>query len=68
MVDRRYLEAPGNVSLEDTRDELVLKDWAKQSQREGSAMFVQLSHPGRQCPISVSRNTVAPSSVKAGIR
>ena len=70
MVDKRYLEAPGNVAIEDERDLAILKEWAKQCQSNGSAAVVQISHPGRQCPISVSKSPLSPSAnppVKAAL-
>lgn len=48
MIDRRHLEAPGNVVVEDERDSEVLKVWAVEAQKNGSQLWAQLSHPGRQ--------------------
>eukprot|EP01116_Phalansterium_solitarium_P025449 TRINITY_DN973_c0_g1_i1.p1 TRINITY_DN973_c0_g1~~TRINITY_DN973_c0_g1_i1.p1 ORF type:complete len:372 (+),score=13.75 TRINITY_DN973_c0_g1_i1:135-1250(+) len=63
MVDRRYLEAPGNVVVEDERDMDMLERWAAVSQTCGSELWAQISHPGRQCPRSVSWEPVAPSDL-----
>lgn len=46
MVDPRYLEAPGNVAVDDDCCLSVLQRWADASQANGSATIVQLSHPG----------------------
>eukprot|EP01119_Soliformovum_irregulare_P019027 TRINITY_DN5951_c0_g1_i1.p2 TRINITY_DN5951_c0_g1~~TRINITY_DN5951_c0_g1_i1.p2 ORF type:complete len:469 (+),score=113.24 TRINITY_DN5951_c0_g1_i1:1451-2857(+) len=65
MIDRRYLENPANVVVDDDRHVEMLSRIAKDSQKHGSLMFVQLSHPGRQCPISIclTRQPVAPSDL-----
>jgi 2,4-dienoyl-CoA reductase-like NADH-dependent reductase (Old Yellow Enzyme family) len=70
MVDKRYLEAPGNVAIENENDLATLSEWAKQSQSNGSSAVVQISHPGRQCPISISNCPLSPSAnpaVKAAL-
>lgn len=64
MVDRRYLERPGNVVIEDERDLAKLSAWAKAAQSGGSKIWMQISHPGRQCPINIARRPLSPSSEK----
>jgi 2,4-dienoyl-CoA reductase-like NADH-dependent reductase (Old Yellow Enzyme family) len=64
MVDRRALEGPRNVVLEDERDLPILSRWAEEGQQEGCALWMQINHPGRQTPTGVSEQTVAPSAVK----
>ena len=63
MVDRRYLGEPGNVVIEDDRDLDILKDWAEAGKRNGSHIWMQINHPGKQSPKSVSKQPVAPSAV-----
>lgn len=63
MVDRRALGEPGNVVIEDERDLDTLKDWASAGQAQGAQIWVQLNHPGRQCPKGLNTETVAPSAV-----
>lgn len=63
MVDRRALGEPGNVVIEDERDLATLQDWAKAGQQQGAQLWVQLNHPGRQCPKGLNAHTVAPSAV-----
>jgi 2,4-dienoyl-CoA reductase-like NADH-dependent reductase (Old Yellow Enzyme family) len=46
MVDRAYLEAPGNVAIENDDHLPLLQQWAAASQAGGSVTIVQLSHPG----------------------
>lgn len=64
MVDRRYLERPGNVVLEDERSMCQLRTWAAAGTSNDTQLWMQISHPGRQSPIYVSRKPVAPSPIK----
>ncbi|MCH2157248.1 MAG: NADH:flavin oxidoreductase/NADH oxidase family protein [Oleiphilaceae bacterium] len=63
QVDRRYLERAGNVVLEDDKDLDRFKSWAKASQEDGNHCWVQLNHPGRQCPKLVNSTPLSPSDV-----
>ncbi len=49
MVDWRYLERPGNVVVEDEAGIDGLSRWAEAGTAAGNQLWVQLSHPGRQC-------------------
>lgn len=52
MVDRRYLEAPRNVVLEEGINLEPFKTWAAaMKQSTDCAAVVQISHPGRQCKL-----------------
>jgi len=69
MIDRRYKEAPRNVCLE-LQDEESLDSyryWAKvgrgSAKGTGSIFIMQISHPGRQCPMSVCTKPLAPSAI-----
>ena len=63
MVDRMALGEPRNVVIEDERDLLTLKRWAAARQSNGSKIYVQINHPGRQSPSFLSRQPVAPSAI-----
>jgi 2,4-dienoyl-CoA reductase-like NADH-dependent reductase (Old Yellow Enzyme family) len=63
MVDHRYLERPGNVVVEDDSVIERLTVWAEAGQRNGAALVMQISHPGRQCTRMVTSQPVAPSAV-----
>jgi 2,4-dienoyl-CoA reductase-like NADH-dependent reductase (Old Yellow Enzyme family) len=63
MVDRRYLERPGNVVIEDEADLPLLAEWARAGTAGGSQFWMQINHPGRQCARVVSSRPVAPSAV-----
>lgn len=63
MVDFRAKNEPGVVVVETERDLEKLKAWANIGKRHGMIQLVQLSHPGRQCPKGLNKETVAPSAV-----
>ncbi|ATO18236.1 NADH oxidase [Acinetobacter sp. LoGeW2-3] len=63
MVDFRAKNEPGVVVAETERDLDQLKAWAEVGKHHGMVQLVQLSHPGRQCPKGLNRETVAPSAV-----
>ena len=66
IVDRRYLERPGNVAIDgpQTDEQLgALRRWAAAARDRGAEIWMQLSHAGRQTPKTVAREPVAPSAV-----
>nr|WP_254899130.1 NADH:flavin oxidoreductase/NADH oxidase family protein [Thalassococcus arenae] len=67
MIDRRYLERPGNVVVEDESAMGPLRDWAGAAKSGGNQVWMQISHPGRQCPIVVNTRPLAPSDEKLRI-
>ena len=67
MVDRRYLERPGNVVVEDETALDALVQWASAAKSGGSQIWMQISHPGRQCPIVVNARPLSPSAEKLRI-
>lgn len=66
MIDPRSLEGPRNVAVEDERGLALLTDWATRAQANGTQLWMQISHPGRQTPGRISSEVVAPSPVKLG--
>ncbi len=64
MVDRRYLERPGNVVIDGNGGEERLKAWARAGTAGGNHLWMQISHPGRQCSKTVTRQPLAPSEVQ----
>ncbi|CUJ93686.1 NADH oxidase [Shimia thalassica] len=64
MIDRRYLERPGNVVVEDESNLDALRRWAEASKVDGCQVWMQISHPGRQCPIVVNMHPLSPSAEK----
>ncbi len=71
QVDRFDLERPANVAIDqseprtfDAAARARLADWARAGQASGNALWVQLSHAGRQTPRYVTGRPVAPSAVQ----
>ena len=64
MIDRRYLERAGNVVVEDESGLAELRAWAATVHAQGSALWGQISHPGRQCPRLVNLHPLAPSPIQ----
>ena len=64
MVDRRYLERAGNVVVEDDAGIDTLGAWADAVHANGSQLWAQISHPGRQCPRLVNLTPLSPSDVQ----
>ncbi len=64
MIDRRYLERAGNVVVEDEAGLAQLRDWAATVHAQGSVLWGQISHPGRQCPRLVALHPLAPSAIQ----
>lgn len=63
MVDHRAIGEPANVVVEGRRDLERLRRWARSAKAGGAVVIVQVNHPGRQVPVTVSRRPVAPSAV-----
>lgn len=63
MVDRRALVEYGVIALEDDRDRDKLAQWAQAGTLGGTQLWMQLSHPGKQVPRGLNRESVAPSAV-----
>ena len=67
MVDRRYLERPGNVAIDgpQTSEQIsALAAWAGLAKAHDTHIWPQLSHAGRQSPKSVAIEPAGPSSVE----
>jgi 2,4-dienoyl-CoA reductase-like NADH-dependent reductase (Old Yellow Enzyme family) len=70
QVDRRHLERAGNVVLDGIPSDTHLanlKAWVAAATRNGSQVWAQISHAGRQTPKSVNPTPLAPSAVKLGL-
>jgi len=63
MIDRRALGEPGNVVVEDETDMAVLKQWAEVVTSQGSSLWAQLNHPGKQSPKGLNPFNLSPSAV-----
>lgn len=63
QVDRRYLERPGNVAIDGNGGEDALRSYAAAGTENDTHLWMQINHPGRQCPARVCSEPVAPSAV-----
>lgn len=63
MIDQSALGEPKNVVVEDERDLKMLTKWAKAGTDNGTHLWMQLNHPGKQSPKMISTKPVAPSAV-----
>ena len=63
MVDSNAVGEPRNVVIEDDRHIGALKAWASSAQKTNTQIWVQLNHPGKQSPKTLSVEPVAPSAV-----
>ena len=64
MIDRRFLERPGNVVIDGNGGRSALRRWAAAGTSHGNHLWMQISHPGRQCGRLVSRRPMAPSEMQ----
>lgn len=63
MIDRRAIGEPNNVAVEDESDLDALKRWAAAGTRNGTQLWMQINHPGKQSPKGLNRETVSPSAI-----
>lgn len=70
LVDRRNLEAPGNVVIDGTPSNeyaVMLAKWAEACNSGGGKTVVQLSHAGRQTQKMVNPQPDAPSAISVDL-
>ena len=63
MVDRFALGEAHNVVIEQGIQDTNLPLWAAAGKRQGTHIWVQLNHPGKQSPKFLSKEPVAPSAI-----
>ncbi|MCP4106290.1 MAG: NADH:flavin oxidoreductase/NADH oxidase family protein [Desulfobacteraceae bacterium] len=63
MVDRNALGEPRNVVLDEISDLKKFRKWADQGKKNGAHIWMQLNHPGKQCPKFLDTEPVAPSAI-----
>ncbi|MGB5623792.1 MAG: NADH:flavin oxidoreductase/NADH oxidase family protein [Gammaproteobacteria bacterium] len=64
MVDRRFLERPGNVVIDGNGGREALQAWARAGTEAGNHLWMQISHPGRQASHFSSAPLLSPSDVQ----
>ncbi len=70
QIDRRNLEAPGNIVIDKTPSSAYadkLARWAQACKSSGGKIIMQLSHAGRQTMKMVNLEPDAPSAVKVAL-
>jgi 2,4-dienoyl-CoA reductase-like NADH-dependent reductase (Old Yellow Enzyme family) len=66
MIDSRFLGEPANVVLEDDIHLDRFQEWAAAGSVDGTQVWMQLNHPGKQIPSFLCTEPVAPSAVPLG--
>lgn len=64
MVDRKAMAEPGNMVVDDQTDRTALSRWAEAGRANGTQLWLQLNHPGRQSPRIFSEQPVSPSPIR----
>lgn len=70
IIDRDHLERPGNVVIDKKPSAemmAALKAWAKAGTVNGTHLWMQISHGGRQTQTLVNPTPKAPSAIKLGL-
>jgi len=63
MIDPSAIGEPYNVVLDDRSDLGSFERWAEGGRANGTELWMQLNHPGRQVPSILSKEPVAPSAI-----
>jgi 2,4-dienoyl-CoA reductase-like NADH-dependent reductase (Old Yellow Enzyme family) len=66
MIDRTALGEPKNVVLDEQSSSALFKRWAEAGTQNGTQLWMQLNHPGKQIPNLISKEPVAPSAIPLG--
>ena len=64
MIDRRYLERPGNIVIDGNGGDAELRALSQAVAEQDCHLWMQISHPGRQCSRIVTAHPMAPSPVQ----
>lgn len=63
MVDRNARGEFGNIVVDQNQDYHLLKKWAQAGTINDTKIFMQLNHPGKQSPKTITKQPVAPSAI-----
>ncbi|AKP04174.1 NADH:flavin oxidoreductase/NADH oxidase family protein [Companilactobacillus pabuli] len=63
MVDRNARGEFGNIVVDHNQNYDLLKKWAQAGTTNDTKIFLQLNHPGKQSPKTITKQPVAPSAV-----
>jgi len=64
MIDRTALGEPHNVVLDERSDLEAFRRWTRGGTHYNTQFWAQLNHPGRQTPVYLSKQPVAPSVIQ----
>lgn len=70
QVDRKHLEAPGNVAIDGSEDAealAALKRFSAAARVNGAQVWMQISHAGRQTPKLINPHPKAPSPLTVAL-
>ncbi len=67
QVDRRHLERPNNIVIDDDSGRLPLARLAQAGTAQGAHFWAQLSHTGRQVDSHINAAPLAPSAVELDV-
>ena len=67
MIDGRYLTGPGGIVLERDTPLAAFKEWATEGTMDGTQLWMQINHPGRQTPSSLATESLAPSAINVDL-
>jgi 2,4-dienoyl-CoA reductase-like NADH-dependent reductase (Old Yellow Enzyme family) len=63
LVDHKSLGEPNNIALEEDTPLENFIQWSNTAKKNGSLIWGQINHPGRQSPVLLSKQPVAPSPI-----
>ncbi|HDZ3300679.1 TPA: NADH:flavin oxidoreductase/NADH oxidase family protein [Staphylococcus aureus] len=63
MINSNHIAEPGNVVLESASHLEKFKEWARAGKVNNTEIWMQLNHPGKQSPKSLTKQPVSPSGV-----
>ncbi|MCF4167408.1 NADH:flavin oxidoreductase/NADH oxidase family protein [Zavarzinia compransoris] len=63
MIDGRARSEPGNVIVEDERHMEFLREWARRGSLNGTQLWMQINHPGKQAMNGLNAENLAPTAI-----
>jgi len=63
MVDHRAMTGPGGIALEADTPLAPFKEWTKAGTQNGTRMWMQINHPGRQVYAAMGGKVLSPSNI-----
>lgn len=66
MIDRNALGEPRNVVLDEASELALFRDWANAGSGDGTQLWMQLNHPGKQIPSVLCKEPVSASAIPLG--